>query len=130
MFVDASAIVAIITIERDHEPIARRLDSVGNAITSALAIYEAVLAIARKQGVRVAQANSVVERFCDRAGIQVAPITAETAGTALDTFLRYGKGQGHPARLNMGDCFAYAMAKQHAVPLLYKGDDFAHTDLA
>ena len=45
-------------------------------------------------------------------------------------YARYGKGRGHPARLNLGDCFAYAMAKQHGVPLLYKGDDFSQTDLA
>ena len=43
---------------------------------------------------------------------------------------RFGKGSGHPAQLNLGDCFAYAMAKQHGVPLLYKGDDFSQTDLA
>ena len=77
MFVDASAIVAIITLERDHETLARRLDAVGDAMTSAIAVYEAVLGVARKEGVRVAQAKSAVERFCDRAGIQVAPITAE-----------------------------------------------------
>ena len=49
---------------------------------------------------------------------------------ALGAFDRFGKGSGHPARLNLGDCFAYAMAKQHGVPLLYKGDDFSQTDLA
>ena len=53
-----------------------------------------------------------------------------TARTSSDAYATYGRGQGSPARLNMGDCFAYAMAKRLGVPLLYKGDDFALTDLA
>lgn len=57
-------------------------------------------------------------------------MTADTATLVLDAFDRYGKGRGHPARLNMGDCFAYAMARQRGVPLLFKGDDFGQTDIA
>lgn len=65
----------------------------------------------------------------DLAQIRLVPITTDDAGRALDAFARYGKGTGHPARLNMGDCFAYAVARNHGVPLLYKGEDFALTDL-
>ncbi len=62
------------------------------------------------------------------AAIEILPITAEIGDLALDAFDRYGKGR-HPARLNMGDCFAYACARHYRQPLLYKGDDFALTDI-
>jgi ribonuclease VapC len=68
--------------------------------------------------------------FLRDAVIEVASIGEGTSILSLDVFAKYGKGRGHPARLNFGDCFAYAMAKQHGVPLLYKGDDFSQTDLA
>ena len=64
------------------------------------------------------------------ASIATLPIDRTRRHAALAAYARYGKGSGHPARLNLGDCFAYAMAKQHGVPLLYKGDDFSQTDLA
>ena len=71
-----------------------------------------------------------VRGFLERARISVVAIEDAAATGALDAHARFGKTSMHPARLNMGDCFAYAMAKQHGVPLLYKGDDFAQTDLA
>jgi ribonuclease VapC len=74
-------------------------------------------------------ANEVRE-FLTEAGIDTRPITPDIGEAALAALARYGKGMGHPAQLNLGDCFAYAMAKRHGVPLLYKGDDFSHTDLA
>jgi ribonuclease VapC len=64
------------------------------------------------------------------AGIEIVPVTEEIGRIAVDAFDRYGKGRGHPAQLNMGDCFAYACAKAHGLPLLYKGADFSKTDLA
>ena len=63
-------------------------------------------------------------------GVKFKVADSTTGDLALEAHLRFGKGSGHPARLNMGDCFAYAMAKQHGVPLLYKGDGFAQTDVA
>ncbi len=57
-------------------------------------------------------------------------ISADLVEGLADVHQRYGKGLGHPARLNMGDCFSYALAKKSGDPLLYKGDDFSHTDLA
>jgi ribonuclease VapC len=56
-------------------------------------------------------------------------ITADQARTALYAFARYGKGRGHPAQLNLGDCFAYAVARDRRVPLLFKGNDFSQTDI-
>jgi ribonuclease VapC len=129
VFVDASAIVAIITLEPGHESLAARLDSVAQSVTSPLAVYEAALAIARIHQRDVGDAKAKVVSFLRLSEIAIIPIDEAAAFLAIDANGRYGKGR-HPARLNLGDCFAYAMAKQHDVPLLYKGDDFSQTDLA
>lgn len=129
MLVDASAIVGILASEPDHEDLAERLARSQQPITSPLAMFEAVLALSRDQRLGLQRALVLTARFFEQAGIELLPIDAETAELAVDAFDRFGKGR-HPARLNLGDCFAYAMAKQHRVPLLYKGDDFVHTDLA
>lgn len=130
MFVDASAIVAILALEPGHEEIAGKLHAAPRAITSPLAVYEAVTAIAREKRMDVTAVLNIVERFLERSAIELVRLDRESARLALEAFARYGKGRGHPARLNLGDCFAYAAAKQHGVALLYKGDDFARTDLA
>ena len=69
------------------------------------------------------------QRLFEAAGVAVQPIQPETAHVALEAFARYGKGRGHPARLNLGDCFIYAQAKAGGASLLYKGDDFSKTDI-
>lgn len=77
----------------------------------------------------VAEAEMLVGDFLREAGVAVQPIQPETAHVALEAFARYGKGRGHPARLNLGDCFIYAQAKVSEASLLYKGDDFSKTDI-
>jgi ribonuclease VapC len=131
MFVDASAIAAILLEEADAAMLADRLENARSdgCVTSPLGVFEATLAIARNHKGDVARARAVVLAFLQDAGVRVVPINEETAGRAIDAHERFGKGR-HRARLNFGDCFAYAMARQHGVPLLYKGDDFALTDLA
>ena len=131
MFVDASVIAAILLEEADAPVLAERLESArsGGCVTSPLGVFEATLAIARNHRGDVARARAIVLEFLRDAEVRVAPIDEETAGRAIDAHERFGKGR-HRARLNFGDCFAYAMARQHGVPLLYKGDDFALTDLA
>ncbi|GAA0272339.1 Ribonuclease VapC42 [Methylorubrum aminovorans] len=129
MFVDASALIAIITEEPEGRALAGRLERTGAAITSPIAVYEATLGIARKKQGGLKAARADIEMLLDLARIRLVPITTDDAGRALDAFARYGKGTGHLARLNMGDCFAYAVARNHGVPLLYKGEDFALTDL-
>lgn len=130
MFLDASAIVAMMTKEGDAVRLAQRLDQQpGPRLTSPTAVYEATAALARLKGRGVADAADSVTEFLDRLSIVVVAIPSEAAALAIDAFARYGKGQGHPAQLNMGDCFAYACARHFDVPLLYKGDDFAQTDV-
>ena len=129
MFVDASAIVAILLEEDGAELLSQRLEAASRRLTSPLAIYEAVLAVTRVRARGVKEAESRVAAFLESAGIAIEPVGEGTARSAIDAHDRFGKGR-HLARLNLCDCFAYAMAKQHSVPLLYKGDDFSRTDLA
>ncbi|WP_397403129.1 type II toxin-antitoxin system VapC family toxin [Phenylobacterium sp.] len=129
IFVDASAICAILLGEPEMEAFTARIDADPEPITSALAVYETVLAVARAAGGSVAEAQRDVNRFLGEARIRVVMVSDQEGATALGAFDRYGKGR-HPARLNMGDCFAYACAKTHGIPLLFKGDDFSQTDIA
>ena len=129
MFVDASAIVAILTDEPEADEFVRILGSMPGSITSPIAIYEAALGFSRKRGAAVEEALSLVNGFISQSRIECVPIAASDAETALLTNERFGKGRGHPAQLNMGDCFAYAVAKNRAMPLLFKGDDFSKTDI-
>lgn len=129
MFVDASAIVAIITRESDADDLADMLDGARSPITSPVAVFEAALGVCRKRHASVAEAQDDVREFLATAGIRTVSITAKEAEAALDAFSRYGKGGGHPAQLNLGDCFAYAAAKTYGTTLLFKGEDFAKTDI-
>ena len=128
MFVDASAIVAILAREGEGPAFEARLDQPGPTSTSPVAIYEAVLGIARVLNVSIAVAQAEVDNFVAESGAQIIPITAEIGRGAIRAFERYGRGR-HPARLNMGDCFAYACARSLDMPLLFKRDNFAQTDI-
>ncbi len=128
MFVDASALVAILTREPEAAELTSRLLSGDRRTTSGLAVWEAAVAIARVRKASVESAASDVHDLLRGTQIEVVPIGAEEAALALAAHARFGKGR-HPARLNMGDCFAYACALRHGAPLLYKGDDFALTDV-
>lgn len=129
MFIDASAIVAMMTDEEDAPRLAQRLDRLGPRLISAIAVYEATAALARLKGRGIGDAASAVSEFLQRQRITVVAIPPEAAALAIDAFARYGKGRGHPAQLNMGDCFAYACARHFEQPLLFKGDDFSQTDI-
>lgn len=128
MFVDASAVIAIIADENDAVVLARRLEIAERRCTSPIAIYEATLGIVRIRSGSVDAARALIDEFITRLRIEIVPITADIGSVALDAFARFGRGR-HPARLNMGDCFAYACARHLDVPLLCKGDDFPLTDI-
>ena len=130
MFVDASAIVAILTREAEADALADVLEGARSPITSPIAIFEAALGICRKRHASVGEAEADVREFLELAGIRAVPITEREAATALAAFSRYGTGRGHPAQLNLGDCFAYAIAKNHRTALLFEGEDFDKTDIA
>lgn len=128
IFVDASALIAIIRNEPEANALEDRLDADPDRLTSGIAVWEAARAHGRNRDIN--GALSEVERYCAALRIAVVTITTSEATEACRVHARYGKGTGHPARLNLGDCFAYACAKTHGATLLYKGDDFTHTDLA
>jgi ribonuclease VapC len=128
MFIDASALVAILTAEPERSVLLNRLDDAVAPLTSGLAVLETVVAVARKKALSVAEAEAEVEAFIRVAGLRIVPIAEAESTLALAAHARYGKGR-HPARLNLGDCFAYACAQVHGVPLLYVGDDFPQTDI-
>ena len=128
-FIDASAMVAILTREPDADALIATLEKAREPITSPIAVFEAALGVSRKRRARLEVAQEDVHEFLEMAKIRTMPITEKETGLALAAFGRYGKGRGHPARLNLGDCFAYAMAKSYQATLLFKGDDFAKTDI-
>lgn len=128
MFVDASAIVAIVIGESEAPALAARLGQARAATTSPVAVYEAVMGIARAGRLDVSDAEALVSGFLAESRVEVVPITGAIGRLALDAVKRFGKGR-HPAQLTMGDCFAYACARESAQPLLFKGDDFPLTDI-
>ena len=141
MFVDASAIVAIIKGEPEAAAFLAALQAAeGKVFCSPIARYEAVISLAASivretpDGRITPELKDEVEGLVDdllqQAGARDIHISESIGKAARDASATYGKLTGHPAKLNMGDCFAYACAKAYRVPLLYKGDDFAQTDLA
>ena len=129
MFVDASAIVAILTEEAEAQDLARALESALEPITSPIAVWEAAASISRKTGRRAEAELPDILAFLDLAEVDIAPIDMAIAASAIAAFDRYGRRSGHRADLNMGDCFAYAFASRRNTVLLCKGKDFALTDV-
>jgi ribonuclease VapC len=124
--VDSSAIVAILAREQDENIFKERIVDDDDPIVSAATVLEAsiVLRTYRKRRVEDEELDLFVAE-----NLRVAPVDHEQAQIARDAHLRFGKGMGHPAQLNFGDCFSYALAKSLNVPLLYKGGDFGKTDV-
>lgn len=128
LFVDASALVAIIAQEDGYEALSDRIVADGQPLWSAISRWETIRALARLLGMPMDQAEQMVEDFT--VGLfELVSIGEREAIMAVAAHKNFGKGN-HPAQLNMGDCFAYACAKANGGKLLYKGDDFAKTDLA
>ena len=127
MIVDTSAVVAILRQESGAEELLRRLTAAGSRRISAANLLETAIVLESKSGER---GGEQLDLFLARAHIEVEPVTAEHVRIARKAWRRYGKGTGHAARLNFGDCFSYALALSLGEELLYKGADFALTDVA
>ncbi len=130
MFIDASAFIAIVTGEAAATEFIDVIEAVTECFTSPIAIGEAALSICRKRHSSVAEAHADVIEFLSTAAVEVVAVETIDAKVALDAFSRFGKGLGHPAQLNMSDCFAYALASRQGAGLLFKGDDFDKTGVA
>jgi ribonuclease VapC len=130
MFVDSSVLVAILSGEEDAGAWAERIERAGSCVTSPLVVLESTMRLSSKLSVEPVDVGAVVASFLADAAIAVVPIEPADTGLAIDAFQRYGKGRGHPARLNLADCLSYACAKRLGIGLLYKGGDFSRTDVA
>jgi ribonuclease VapC len=129
MFIDASVIAAILGREPGYEELEKRLTDIdGLFFVSPLVKFEASVALARQKAANIKPSPELL-RQAQRA-VEEVTISPEVGRFALDASATYGKAVGHVADLNFGDCFAYACAKALKVSLLYKGNDFAHTDIA
>lgn len=126
MIVDTSALVAIVRAEPDADRYAAALSSSPRNQMSAANYLEAAIVV---DSVRDPVASRRFDELLGAAGITLVAVTPEQAEVARTAYRDFGKGSGHPARLNLGDCFAYALAVTTAEPLLHKGDDFTHTDI-
>jgi ribonuclease VapC len=126
MIVDTSAIVAILRDEPDAQSFANAIAGAKIRRVSAVNYVEAAAVI---DGTRDPIASRRFDDFFREASFTIEAVTAEQALIAREAYKDFGKGSGHPARLNFGDCFAYALAKEASEPILFKGRDFKHTDL-
>jgi len=126
MIVDASAVIAILRQEPEAEAFARAISSATVRRISAVNYVEAAAVI---DGSRDPVASRRFDDLVRAAQLLIEPVTEAQACMARQAYRDFGKGSGHPARLNLGDCFAYALAKVKDEPLLFKGDDFIHTDV-
>ncbi|MGA2115638.1 MAG: type II toxin-antitoxin system VapC family toxin [Bryobacteraceae bacterium] len=126
MIVDTSALAAIFFREPEAERYIRAIHGADQCRISAANFVELSMVIESQIG---AEGGRQCDVFLRRAEISIEPVTVEQAQLARQAFLDFGKGR-HPAGLNFGDCFAYALAKATGEPLLFKGEDFAKTDIA
>lgn len=125
MVVDTSALIALLGMEAEAARVAAALESEATRLISAAAVVETGLVIESRYG---AQGGRELDLLIAKAELSIQPVTAEQAEVAREAWRRYGKGR-HPAGLNFGDCFSYALARTSGEPLLFKGDDFIHTDI-
>jgi ribonuclease VapC len=125
VILDSSAVVAILRAEREAPAMAEAMTRAGVCAVSAVTYLESAIVI---DGCRDPIASRRFDDFFRESGIVVEPVTLRHAMIARDAYRDFGKGR-HRAGLNFGDCFAYALAKEKGEALLFKGDDFCHTDV-
>lgn len=125
MIVDTSAVMAILLREPELDEFIRTLNIAPSRSMSAGSWIELTIVIERRRDPAL---FTVRDKLLQVMPITVLPVSVEQARIGADAYRKYGRGN-HPARLNFGDCFAYALAKETGEPLLFKGDDFIHTDI-
>jgi ribonuclease VapC len=125
MVIDTSAVVAILADEPERARFVQMIAADEVRLLSAVSRVECTCVI---EGRKRAAGRAELDLFLREAAIEIAPVTADQAEIACDAFRRFGRGR-HPAGLNIGDTFAYALARATGEPLLFKGDDFSRTDI-
>ncbi len=126
MIIDTSVVVALIHEEPEADLFRRWIEQAAVRRISAANYVEAAAVV---DGRRDPRLSAALDHALTGMRIEVVPFTAHQASLARAAYQRFGRGSGHPARLNMGDCFSYALARDLGEPLLYKGNDFALTDI-
>jgi ribonuclease VapC len=126
MIIDTSAIIAILRDEPESKSCAEAMEAAKSRRISAVNFVEAAAVIDSN---RNPIASRRLDDFLREADVSIAPVTETQARIAREAYRDFGKGSGHAAGLNFGDCFAYALAKATGEPLLFKGNDFIHTDI-
>ena len=127
MIVDSSALLAILRAEPEMLACARAIEDAARRRISAANFLETAIVI---DGSRDPVASRRLDDLIRAADLAIEPVTDAQARIAREAYRDFGKGSGHPAQLNFGDCFAYALAKVTGEPLLFKGNDFGRTDIA
>ena len=127
MIVDSSVLIAILREESDARSFTQALEDADDIKISAATLFEASIAA---DGMQDRDVGRRFDDICRDSALIVVPFDAEQARIAREAYRTFGKGSGHKARLNFGDCFAYALARVTGEPLLYKGGDFGETDVA
>lgn len=126
MIVDSSALVAILTDEPGAQTLNDLLiDTVGSAVSAASYLETGIVLDRHRRG----PVSDALDDYLESAALSVAPVTPRQARIARVAYRDFGRGSGHAARLNFGDCFSYALAIERDEPLLFKGDDFTRTDV-
>jgi ribonuclease VapC len=125
MIVDSSAVLAVLFAEPDAARYARAIGRASACRMSVATFLETAIVAESRGG---SAAGHALDVFLERAGMELAPVTPDQARAARVAWRRFGKGN-HPAGLNFGDCFSYALAESAREPLLFKGEDFAQTDI-
>jgi ribonuclease VapC len=127
MIIDSSAMMAILFAEPEAEACARAIEAASHRRLSAANFLEAAIVV---DGRRDPIISRRFDDFLREAAIAIENVDLEQVTIARQAYRDFGKRSGHPAQLNYGDCFAYALARCRGEPLLFKGDDFARTDIA
>ena len=128
MIIDSSVIVAIVKDEPEAPTFEQIMQDTDQALRISAANWFEASIVA--DGMRIAELSLRFDRIVERANLEIVAVTPEHMLIARDAYRAYGKGSGHKAQLNFGDCFAYALAAQTGEPLLFKGNDFSETDIA
>ena len=126
MILDTSAVIAILRNEAEAPSFRLILENATTCGISAATYLEAACVVDSKRDPVVSRR---LDELLEAAECKIEPVTARQARLAREAYRDYGKGSGHPAQLNFGDCFAYALASDLGEPLLFKGSDFTHTDI-
>lgn len=126
MIVDSSALIAIIFDEPDSPALSLALDEPETVRVSAASYLETSIILDKHRDPAL---SAKLDDLLESARIVIEPVTVEQAKIARQAYRDYGKGSGHPAKLNFGDCFSYALARVKRESILFKGTDFQHTDL-